>query len=315
MWIVGSFLVACFVVCGPCRAFAPPCWQRHFPPALHSTKNGAENVECLEVVSGPSLTVIIPAYNEVDRIGTTLSSYLSFLQSSNRWKHGKILVVDDGSEDGTFDLVKKWNVGCVRLPTNQGKGSAVAFGIEHVASSQEQAGIILVADADGSGEISCLDACFDKLESTLEVHSLPIDDAWNKPALVVGNRGYQGVSLARAVLRWGFRTAVSLICGELGVQDSQCGFKLMTLAAARLLYSELNLQGWTHDVEVLYRARLLGIPVGEQTVWWEDKDGSKLVTSPGGTIGVSMTMLVEILRMRIEYELGRWELPSPARQL
>jgi len=100
-----------------------------------------------------------------------------------------------------------------------------------------------------------------------------------------------------------------LLAGDVGVGDTQCGFKLMTIAAAKPLYADLNLQGWTHDVEVLYRAKQNKIPAAEQAIEWQDKDGSKLVESPGGTVGVSVVMLLEVLQMRLAYETGQWKLP------
>mmetsp|Transcript_15787 Transcript_15787/g.34319 ORF Transcript_15787/g.34319 Transcript_15787/m.34319 type:complete len:168 (+) Transcript_15787:3-506(+) len=141
-----------------------------------------------------------------------------------------------------------------------------------------------------------------QLNETLSVQSF-----WHSCALIVGNRGYDGAGVARSILRWGFRTAVKLICGNLGVSDTQCGMKLMTLDTASVLYSSLNLKKWSHDVEVLYRARIRGISLAEVPVRWKDEEGSKLVTSAGGAVGASVSMLLEILRMRIEYAVGRWQ--------
>mmetsp|Transcript_22125 Transcript_22125/g.49410 ORF Transcript_22125/g.49410 Transcript_22125/m.49410 type:complete len:86 (-) Transcript_22125:24-281(-) len=83
--------------------------------------------------------------------------------------------------------------------------------------------------------------------------------------------------------------------------------KLMTLDTASVLYCNLNLKKWSHDVEVLYRARIRGISLAEVPVRWKDEEGSKLVTSAGGAVGASVSMLLEILRMRIEYAVGRWQ--------
>ena len=70
------------------------------------------------------------------------------------------------------------------------------------------------------------------------------------PALVVGYRQYpESKSPLRALLSWGFRTCVSLIFlgKNLGIKDTQCGFKLMTASAGKALYKQLNLRRWTHD--------------------------------------------------------------------
>lgn len=158
------------------------------------------------------------------------------------------------------------------------------------------------------------------LISTAQVASCSTDDAKGSeesldlpPALVVGYRQYpQSKSPLRSLLSWGFRTCVSLIFlgADLGVRDTQCGFKLMTASAGRSLYRELNLRRWTHDVEVVHRARLLGHEVGECGVPWIDKEGSKLVDGASDAVVVSMVMLGEIARMRVCYALGTWKVPG-----
>ena len=66
-------------------------------------------------------------------------------------------------------------------------------------------------------------------------------------------------------------------------------------------------------MEVLYRAKMLGVPVDEVPINWEDKDGSKLVTSAGGAIGASLRMLLEMVQMRVAYGLGRWRVHEPVK--
>ena len=283
-----------------------------------------------------ALTILLPAYNEADRIIETLHEYSSYISNDERDILGSllsidILVVDDGSADDTAGIVRRYternpNLGlsihCISLPSNEGKGGAIAFGIEEIVGRQQRPpddsnsngngdriSLVLVADADGSGNLSCLGDMLHALNNSL----LLVNEKTQKlckndnTALIVGNRGYDGAGIARIVLRWGFRTAVRIICGNLGVSDTQCGMKMMTLDAAKTLYRDLNLRRWSHDVEVLYRAKILGVPVNEVPIKWEDKDGSKLVTSAGGAIGASLRMLLEILQMRVEYGLGRWK--------
>ncbi len=255
-----------------------------------------------------------------------------------------ILVVDDGSTDQTcavvrniaksLDRVDYLHVSCVSLQRNEGKGAAISKGIEEICRKEEATrlqqqseeaqgkyqisggNVILVADADGSGSIESLEEMMEELwrlvvscppsgtsnRSSWFDYSSP----WHIPAMVVGNRGLNSFSLSRSITRWGFRTAVKIVCGNLQSKDTQCGFKLMTIEAAKILYSDLNLRRWTNDVEVLYRAKLLNIPVSEVVICWEDKQGSKLATSAWKTIQISVIMLLEIIYMRFQYFTGRW---------
>jgi Glycosyltransferases involved in cell wall biogenesis len=172
---------------------------------------------------------------------------------------------------------------------------------------------VLVVDADGSGDITYLDAMLLKFLEFLQnpvskkEEEKPTQERQEEWGMLIGNRIDGSASPSRSITRWGFQTIVRWICGDLGVKDTQCGMKVMTLDAGLATYSHLHLKRWTHDVEVLYRARELGIPVTEMDVGWEDKDGSKLTTSWVQTIWVSGVMLLEIVMMRVQYMLGRWK--------
>jgi dolichyl-phosphate beta-glucosyltransferase len=286
----------------------------------------------------PHLTVVIPAYNEEFRILETLESYQNYLASSDQWKDKtSILVVDDGSTDGMVDVVRRFgsfaennstnhrvSIECLSLDRNQGKGAALARGIQE-ACERYPAGLILTTDADGSADVAGLEDLYDSLVALLRdnvadggggsdgVKNSKNTTAttmiqWDQVAIINGYRTYESASATRLIFRWGFRTVVKSICGDLGVQDSQCGFKLMTATAGASLYRNLHVQGWSHDVEVLYRARLLGILIAERSICWEDKMGSKLVASPGGILAVCLQMFWQVVRIRFCYATGRWRL-------
>jgi dolichyl-phosphate beta-glucosyltransferase len=207
------------------------------------------------LISSPRLVVLIPAYNEADRIEKTLESYEQFLTSSPLWQNNcEIVVVDDGSKDETVLKVKDFTsnilIQCISLDTNQGKGSALARGINYIqettkANNEPKSIIILTQDADGSGDLKYLEDMYRKLQELLD------SSTKEEEVMVMGNRNYNLFS-SRGITRWGFQTCVSIIMGGLGVQDSQCGYKLMTLSTATRLYKDLNLNGWVRTRLVDY---------------------------------------------------------------
>ncbi len=264
----------------------------------------------------PRLIILIPAYNEEYRIESTLECYQDFLlrsitdEDTALFREPAIVVVDDGSNDATLkvleDFPAKIPIRAVAMAENSGKGGALAQGIEDIfeaTSSNQDARkntYILTQDADGSGDLVYLAGMLNKLRGLTS-------DGVDSKGMVVGNRNYD-LFTNRGVTRWGFQTCVRIITSDsLRVKDSQCGYKLMTLETARLLYKNLYLKGWAHDVEVLLRASILNIPIDETPIEWEDAYGSKITET--GVVKVSLNMLWDIIRLRWNYSVVQsWKL-------
>lgn len=265
----------------------------------------------------PRLVILIPAYNEEYRIESTLECYQDYLirstcdeTTSALFREPEIVIVDDGSQDATLEVIQEFPatipIRAVALAENCGKGGALARGIEDIfeaASSNPDARentYILTQDADGSGDLVYLEGMLNKLRG---LTSGGVDSK----GMVVGNRNYD-LFTNRGITRWGFQTCVRIITSDsLRVKDSQCGYKLMTLETARILYKNLYLKGWAHDVEVLLRASILNIPIDETAIEWEDAYGSKITET--GVVKVSLRMLWDIIRLRWNYSVVKsWKL-------
>lgn len=209
----------------------------------------------------PYLSVVIPAYNEAERILPTLGAVAVVVSSFGYdWE---LIVSDDGSEDDTAELVESlaWaNLRVIRH-ANTGKGGAVKRGV--LAALGER---ILFADADNSTPIEELPRMMVELDKGF--------------AVTVGSRAAKGaVEENKSPLRHAVSGALRLVAGRLSgvqVKDTQCGFKLFSREAALLLFREQKMLGFSFDLELLYLANKYGLRVSEVPVHWFDAPGSKV---------------------------------------
>ena len=249
------------------------------------------------------LSLVIPAYNEEKRLPVMLDKAATFLQawSLEEKINYEIVVADDGSNDGTALYVLNRarldpTIRLVSLGRNCGKGGAVKRGVNYSRGKY-----VLMADADGATEISDLPRLWSSL------HENQRDEA----GLAIGSRAHlekESIatrSLVRTVLMRGFHILVMLLCTS-NVRDTQCGFKLFTRKAARLLFSNLHLEGWTFDIEIIVLAEQLGIPISEVPVTWNEVEGSKLIQNKLDVVLTSLKMARDMLCLRLSYLLGIW---------
>ncbi len=235
--------------------------------------------------NGPSaifLSIVIPAYNEEGRIAGSLEKVLAHLEGKPF--ASEIVVVDDGSRDGTARAAREALEGriahrVVRRDTNIGKGFSVKEGV--LLASGE---VILVTDADLSTPIEELDKFLAPLKEGCDV--------------VVGSRALPGSdirvrqNLLRQTMGKAFNRLVRLfVLG--GYRDTQCGFKAFRRGAARDLFSKLETAGFAYDVEVLVLCRKRGHTVRDVPVVWLDSRPSRVRLVRG-----SLGMLKELRRIR-----------------
>ena len=209
-----------------------------------------------------SISIIIPAYNEEKRLPATLETVQSYLEKS-RWEFAEILVVDDGSRDGTVAVAQRSRVAVLQNPGNRGKGYSVRHGMLEAKGEWT-----LFTDADLSAPIEDLE----KLWRAAEAEQAQV--AFGSRAV---DRSLIGVHqpLLRELSGRFFNVAMRAITG-LPFRDTQCGFKLFDTRAAREIFARQLLDGFGFDVEVLYIAARLGYRLIEVPVRWNDVPGTKV---------------------------------------
>lgn len=243
-------------------------------------------------------SIIIPAYNEGQRLGATLDHVLAHLEASG-WK-AEVLVVDDGSTDSTAELVREYarRRPAVRLlenPGNRGKGYSVRNGMRQATGE-----LLLFTDADLSAPIAEAGKLFARIAAGADV---AIGSRWLDPALQTARQPFYRQLFGRI-----FNLLLRLILG-LRFKDTQCGFKAFTRHAAQLIFARQRIERWGFDPELLFLAAKLGLRVEEVAVEWADDPRSKVRPLRDG-----MRIFSEMLRIRWYGLAGKYgsSEPSPA---
>jgi dolichyl-phosphate beta-glucosyltransferase len=211
------------------------------------------------------LSVVIPTYNRASRIAASLETVLSYLAAKPFI--AEIVVVDDGSSDGTADAARAALAGrgpsrVIGRERNKGKGASVREGV--LAAAGE---VILFCDDDLSTPIDELDKALAALEAGADV--------------VIGSRALPGSDIRvrqRRPREWMgklFNVLVRLLVLK-GYRDTQCGFKAFRRGPARDIFSRLRVPGFGFDVEVLVLCRDRGYRVAEIPVAWCDVRPSRV---------------------------------------
>jgi len=262
---------------------------------------------------GVFLSVIVPAYNEEDRLGDTLLTIRAFLESRID-PHGtgdgspirlggrlsnaaiiadspplfkgasEIIVVDDGSRDRTSEIAAEALQGrpndrIMRRRENRGKGYSIREGM--LAASGQ---LILFSDADLSTPIGEFDKLFSGIRDGNDI--------------VIGSRALAGADIRRrqSFVRERMGKIFNVLVRALvlkGIRDTQCGFKLFRREAAIDVFSRLFLNGFSFDVEALFVAGRLGYSIGQAPVVWINSPESKV-----RLFYSSVPMLLDLFRIR-----------------
>jgi dolichyl-phosphate beta-glucosyltransferase len=244
----------------------------------------------------PDVSVVVPALNEAVRLPRTLAALERHLGA--RPGTAEIVVVDDGSTDGTADLVEARPrtavpVRCIRLPVNRGKGRAVVTGI-----AASTGAVVAFLDADLPYALADLDHALaivgdDRADVALGTRNLP------------GSRYDPSYPLARQVAGRVYAALVRVVLG-LPFGETQCGLKSFRRAAADRLFPLLTIDGWGFDVELVYLAHTRGWRIARFPVTLSHRHESRV-----RLLRDSLAMFADLFRVRRNEARGVYSMPSP----
>jgi glycosyltransferase involved in cell wall biosynthesis len=239
---------------------------------------------------------IIPAYNESERLRASLSKVLDYIHRQRL--QAEVIVVDDGSTDGTAEVVRNFaaqnsEIRLLENPGNRGKGYSVRNGMVHGIGD-----VLLFTDADLSSPIYEAAKLFNAIAQGADI---AIGSRWLQAELQTERQ-----PLYRQVYGRLFNFGLRMVLG-LTYRDTQCGFKAFTRTAAQTVFSRQRVERWGFDPELLFLARKLKLRVVEVPVEWAHDHASRINPLRDG-----LNMGVEILTVRWNDIRGRYEQPSPA---
>jgi dolichyl-phosphate beta-glucosyltransferase len=238
----------------------------------------------------PFVSVVIPAYNEAERLPPTLASVRRFLEDWGR--PYEIVVVDDGSFDATAERARQAGgpfATVLANGRNRGKGHSVRRGM--LAATGE---VRLMCDADLSTPIEELPRLLSRLD---DGHDVAIGSRALPDSRVEVRQPFYRESLGRL-----FNGLVRFLLLS-GLHDTQCGFKLFTARAARLSFEPARLDGFSFDVETLFIARRRGFKIAEVAVTWRNDAASRVGMARGALA------FFDLLRIRANDLRGRYDAP------
>ncbi|KAF4592536.1 dolichyl-phosphate beta-glucosyltransferase [Ophiocordyceps camponoti-floridani] len=314
-----------------------PCWYDRWLAERRLDESASDDMEPAELL----LSVIFPAYNEEKRIIPTLEEAVAYLDEhvgrnpqpettappeekrvkalSGPDSGYEILVVDDGSSDGTVDVVLEFArrhdlhdvLRVVSLARNRGKGGGVTHGLRHVRGAYA-----LFADADGASRFSDVGKLVEGVDRVADGSGRGV--AIGSRAHLVGSEAVVKRSALRNFLMRSFHLILTILTppATSRLRDTQCGFKIFTRPSLSHIVPYMHAEGWIFDIEMLMLAESApavpvraadgsvigsspGIKVAEVPVEWHEVGGSKL-----NVVQDSVKMAVGLAVLRASWMLG-----------
>jgi glycosyltransferase involved in cell wall biosynthesis len=227
-------------------------------------------------------SIVIPAYNEGQRLGATLERVLHYVREQG-W-NAEVIVVNDGSRDNTAELVRQFaekdsRLRLVENPGNRGKGYSVRNG---VLSARGE--VMVFSDADLSSPIEEMPKLLAAITAGADI---AIGSRWLRAELQTERQ-----SLHRQLFGRIFNLMLRIVLG-LQFKDTQCGFKAFTRQAVQKIFPLQRIERWGFDPEILFLARKFGFRVDEVPVRWGHCGGTRINPLSDGA-----RMFQEMLRVR-----------------
>jgi dolichyl-phosphate beta-glucosyltransferase len=239
----------------------------------------------------PSLSIVVPAFNEAARLGGSLRTLLDYLGQNAAGS--ELIVVDDGSTDDTAAVAEHsladapgLSARLIRLEQNRGKGYAVRKGL-----LVARANMVLFSDADLSTPITETSKLIEPIEAgecdltfgsrALDRRLIGVHQSWRRE---------QGGRVFNLIVR---------LATGLPFWDTQCGFKAFRMSVCRPLIEAARIDRFGFDVELIYLAHLAQLRLREVPVRWDHNPGSKVEV-----LRDSFRMMDEVRRIRREVDRG-----------
>lgn len=241
----------------------------------------------------PFLSIVIPAFNEENRLPNTIERLLEYL--GGQPYPAELVIIDNASQDRTYEVAQTYasRFGNSGIPIHvcqegvRGKGAAVRTGMLKATGDYR-----FMCDADLSMPASEINRF---LPPVLDAADIVIASREAPGAVRYGEPAY------RHLVGRVFNTLIRLLALR-SLHDTQCGFKCFKASVAEDLFSSLTVTGWSFDVEVLYIARRRGYRIVELPIPWYYNPESRI-----SVMRDSLQMFLDILKIRINGLRGRYD--------